>query len=89
MTNKNKKNLLPKSSLVIRFIAGMYLLYLAYGLFTGLDAPDGAPMGVSLGVGALFVVCGLVLVILNGRDFIKGNFEGGAMDVSGTEEESK
>lgn len=87
MTNKNRKSLLPKSSLVIRFIAGIYLLYLAYGLFTGLDAPDGAPVGVSLGVGALFVVCGLVLVIFNGRDFLQGNYVGGAMDVSETEED--
>ena len=41
----NKKPLLPKSSLIIRLVAGMYLIYLAYELGMGLlDAnAEGAP----------------------------------------------
>lgn len=86
MAKDNKKSLVPKSTLIIRLIAGMYLLYLSYELFMGLNAPDGAPMGVSVAVAILFVICGLVLVIVSGRDFIKGKYEGGTMDDSSYED---
>ncbi len=82
MANDKKKPLVPKSSLIIRLIAGMYLIYLAYELFMGLNAGEGAPVGVSIGAGVVFVVCGLILVIVSGKDFLKGNFQGGIMDVS-------
>ena len=84
MGKDKKKKLLPKSSLVIRFIAGMYLVYLAYELFMGLSAniEGGAPQAVSIGSAVVFGVCGLILVIFSGKDFIKGNFQGGIMDTS-------
>ena len=84
MANDKKKSLLPKSSLIIRLIAGGYLIYLAYELFMGLSAnnPEGAPTGVSIAAAVVFAVCGLILVIFSGRDFLKGNFQGGIMDVS-------
>ena len=89
MTNKNKKPLVSKSTLVIRLVAGIYLLYLAYELFMGLNMTDGAPMPVSIGVAILFVVCGLVLIFFSGKDFLKGNFQGGIMDLSEIEKEEK
>lgn len=84
MANDKKKPLVPKSSLIIRLVAGMYLIYLAYELFMGLNvnAADGAPMGVSIAAAVVFAICGLVLVIFSGKDFLKGNFQGGIMDVS-------
>lgn len=84
MANNKKKALLPKSSLIIRLIAGGYLIYLAYELFMGLGANtgEGAPMGVTIGAAFVFTICGVILVIINGRDFLKGNFQGGSMDVS-------
>ncbi|MBR4982567.1 MAG: hypothetical protein IKY94_08415 [Lachnospiraceae bacterium] len=88
MAKNKKKTLVPKSTLVIRLIAGGYLIYLAYELFMGLRAktPDGAPMGVSIGAAVIFAICGLILVFFSGRDFLKGNFQGGIMDVSEGEE---
>lgn len=86
MANDKKKPLLPKSTLIIRLVAGMYLIYLAYELFMGLNATDGAPAGVSVAAAVVFVVCGLILVIFSGKDFLKGNFQGGIMDVSENEE---
>lgn len=88
MAKNKKKTLVPKSTLVIRLIAGGYLIYLAYELFMGLRAktPDSAPMGVSIGAAVIFAICGLILVFFSGRDFLKGNFQGGIMDVSEGEE---
>lgn len=84
MANNKKKALLPKSSLIIRLIAGGYLIYLAYELFMGLGANtgEGAPIGVTIGAAIIFAISGLILVIINGRDFLKGKFQGGIMDVS-------
>lgn len=88
MAKDKKKVFVPKSTLVIRLIAGGYLIYLAYELFMGLSANtgDGAPIGVSIAAAVLFAVCGLVLVIFSGRDFLKGNFQGGIMDTGETTE---
>ena len=86
---KKKKPLLPKSTLIIRLICGGYLLYLAYELLTGLNQAESAPLPITLGASVVFIVCGLVLIILNGRDFLKGNFQGGIMDKPEKEEEEK
>ena len=82
MNNNKKKSMNPKSSLIFRLVAGMYLIYLAYQLFTGLNTDGGAPIGVAIGVAVIFVVCGGVLVFNSGRDFLKGNYQGGIMDVA-------
>ena len=82
MTNNNKRPLTTKSSLIIRLIAGMYLVYLAYELFMGLNEAEGAPIAVAVGAAIIFVICGVVLVFVSGRDFLKGNFQGGIMDMS-------
>ena len=91
MENDKKKNLLPKSSLILRLIAGGYLIYLAYELFMGVGVrtPESAPLGVSIIAIAAFAGCGLVLVFFSGRDFLKGNFQGGIMDVSKEEDISE
>lgn len=82
MANDKKKPLVPKSSLIIRLIAGMYLIYLAYELLMGLNTVDGAPKAVVIAAAIIFVVCGLILAIVSGRAFLKGEFQGGIMDVS-------
>lgn len=82
MANDKKKPLVPKSSLIIRVVAGMYLIYLAYELLMGLNAAEGAPAGVSIAAAVLFAVCGLILVVISGKAFLSGNFQGGIMDVS-------
>lgn len=84
MANDKKKTLVPKSSLVIRVVAGMYLMYLAYQLVTGLSSntAENAPMWVSITAAVVFAICGVIMVFFSGRDFLKGNFQGGIMDDS-------
>jgi len=86
MTNNNRRPTNTKASLIIRLIAGMYLVYLAYELFMGMNESQGAPVAVSIGAAVIFLICGIFLVIVNGRDFLKGNFQGGVMDISETTE---
>ena len=89
MAKDKKKVLFPKSTLIIRLIAGGYLVYLAYELLIGLrnNTADSAPVAVTVGAAVLFAICGLVLVIINGRDFLKGNYQGGIMDVKENKDE--
>ena len=82
MANDNKRPLTTKSSLIIRLIAGMYLIYLAYELFMGLNASEGAPTALVIGAAAVFIIFGVILVIVSGKAFLKGEFQGGIMDSS-------
>ena len=86
MTNNKKKSMNTKTSLIIRLVAGMYLVYLAYELFMGMNEAQGAPVAVSIGAAVIFLIFGIFLVISNGRDFLKGNFQGGIIDVNETAE---
>lgn len=85
MGKNKKKPLLPKSTLVIRLIAGAYLIYLAFELITSLNVENGAPVWVSVLAALAFAVVGIILAFCSGKDFLKGNFQGGIMDVSGKE----
>ena len=78
-----------KPPVLIRLVAGMYLLHLSYELYMGMDAEGGAPAAVSIGCMILFVLCGLTMVIFSGRDFLKGNYEGAAVKQSEEKEEKK
>ena len=89
MSNNSKRPTNTKSRLIIQLIAGMYLIYLAYELFMGLNETQGAPIVVSIGAGVLFLICGIFLVIVRGRDFLKGNFQGGIMDIIEEEKDTE
>lgn len=86
MARDNKRPLTTKSSLIIRLIAGMYLIYLAYELFMGLNASEGAPKALVIGAAAIFTIFGVILVIVSGKAFLKGEFQGGIMDTSVAED---
>lgn len=88
MEKNKKKPLLPKSTLIIRLVAGMYLIYLAYELGMGLiDATaEGAPTVLIILATLLFAVVGLIITVTSGKAFLKGEFQGGIMDQSQTEE---
>ena len=47
----------------------------------GMNDAQGAPTAVSVGAGVLFLIFGIFLIIIRGRDFLKGNFQGGIMDI--------
>ena len=83
MEKNKKKPLLPKSTLIIRLVAGMYLLYLAYELGMGLlDATgEGAPTPLIIFAVIAFAVVGLIITITSGKAFLKGEFQGGIMDI--------
>ena len=86
MANNNKRQLTTKSSLIIRLIAGMYLVYLAYELFMGLNETGGAPTALIIGAAVIFIIFGVMLVIVSGKAFLKGEFQGGIMDNSMAED---
>ena len=86
MANNNNRPLTTKASLIIRLIAGMYLVYLAYELFMGLNASEGAPTILVIGAAAIFTIFGVILVIVSGKAFLKGEFQGGIMDTSVAED---
>ena len=86
MAKDNKRPLTTKSSLIIRLIAGMYLIYLAYELFMGLNSAEGAPKALVIGAAVIFIIFGAVLAIVSGKAFLKGEFQGGIMDTSAAED---
>lgn len=88
MINSNKRPTATKASLIIRLIAGMYLIYLAYELLMGLGT-EGAPKALVIGAAVIFAVFGIVLALVSGKDFLKGNFQGGIMDVQAIEDSSE
>lgn len=85
MAKNEKKPLLSKSTLMIRLIAGAYLIYLAYELLIGVNVENGAPIWLAIIAAVAFAVCGIILVFFSGKDFLKGNYQGGIMDPSGDE----
>ena len=56
MANNNKRPTSTKTSLIIRLVAGMYLVYLAYELFMGMNESQGAPVAVSVGAAVIFLI---------------------------------
>ena len=62
----------------------MYLIYLAYELGMGLlDATgEGAPTPLIIFAVIAFAVVGLIITITSGKAFLKGEFQGGIMDIS-------
>ena len=82
MANNNNRPLTTKASLIIRLIAGMYLVYLAYELFMGLNVEGGAPTALVIVTAIIFALLGAILVIVSGKAFLKGDFRGGIMDTS-------
>ena len=89
MSNNNKRPTNTKSGLILQLVAGMYLIYLAYELFMGMNDGQGAPTVVSVGAGVLFLIFGIFLIIVRGRDFLKGNFQGGIMDIIEEEKDTE
>lgn len=64
-----------KSSYILRIAAGVYLVYLAYGLTGELMARTASNLWVAAGAAALFAVVGGVLVITTGIALYKESKE--------------
>lgn len=59
-----KKNYVPKSSLMIRIIAGGYLLYLAFQLITTMQEQTISPI-ITIGCSILFTVAGGIMLFFS------------------------
>ena len=82
MEKDNKRPVNTKPSLILRLIAGMYLVYLAYELIMGLNAEEGAPTALVIVAAIIFAVLGGILAIVSAKAFLKGDFQGGIKDNS-------
>lgn len=82
MFKRNNRSSNSKSSLVLRVVAGFYLIYLAYELFMGRNDPMGAPIVVSVGSAIVFLIFGVYFVVTTAKDFLKGDIKDKIEDVS-------
>ena len=69
-----EKNYVPKSSLVIRLIAGGYLLYLAYELITTFKDHTISPV-ITIGCSILFAVAGGIMLFFSLRALKRGEYK--------------
>ena len=61
-------------TVMLRLVAGGYLVYLAYGLFQEYLKPVGGGELLQIGAAALFAVVGAVLAAWSLRKLIKGEY---------------
>ena len=81
---EKKKQNTPMFSLVIRLIAGGYLLYLAYGLLS--SAMGGQIIAIIAMV--IFTIIGSVLLVITGKQLMLGEYQGGKADLPVDDSES-
>lgn len=79
--NKKGRSGLPTHmGLVFRTVAGGYLLYLAYSIYSSADEIQGAEKIAFTGAIILFAVIGAVIIFSSLRAMQRGEYEGGAGD---------
>lgn len=86
---KGRRSLPTRMSLVIRIVAGVYLLYLAYSIYNNQSEVQGAERFVFGAAMILFVVFGAVIAGTSLRAMQKGEYAGGAGDSGRDREEEK
>lgn len=82
MEKKDKRSLATKWSLVIRLLVGGYLIYTAYTLIEAIKTKNGMEQLFFIVFTALFTILGIILILMSGKSFIKGEYEGGSADDS-------
>lgn len=87
--NKKRKRGLPtQMNLLVRIVAGVYLLYLAYSIYGSLQEIQGMEKFIFLMAIVLFGSIGAAVVFFSLRSMTKGEYAGGAADTGEEEEES-
>lgn len=86
---KGRRGLPTQMNLVIRIVAGVYLLYLAYSIYNSQSEVQGAEKFVFLAAMILFVVVGAVIAGTSLRAMQRGEYAGGAGDPGREREEEK
>ena len=85
-TDKRKKNEKKRSGLpthmglIFRIVAGGYLVYLAYSIYSGSGEVQGAEKIAFVAAIALFSVIGLWVIVSSLRAMQRGEYEGGVGD---------
>lgn len=79
--NKKKRSGLPTHmGLIFRIVAGAYLIYLAYSIYTGSGNIEGGEKIAFIAAIAIFLVVGAAVVFTSLRAMQRGEYEGGAAD---------
>lgn len=79
--NKKKRSGLPtQMGLIFRIVAGAYLIYLAYSIYTGSGNIEGGEKIAFIAAIFIFVIVGAVIVFNSLRAMQRGEYEGGAAD---------
>lgn len=87
--NKKRKRGLPtQMNLVIRVVAGVYLLYLAYSIYNSLQEIQGTEKFIFLAAIVLFGAIGAAVAFFSLRSMTRGEYAGGAADAGREEEET-
>ena len=87
--NAPQKNTTPTRSYVLMLLAGAYLIYTGYRLCKNvIDGVDGGSWGFfAAGVG--FLIVGVVMLVVGGKNFIKNDKEKKAMEALAAEAAAK
>lgn len=64
----------PQLILILRLVAGLYLVYLSYGLLQDFTAQDSSRRILQLVCMLLFFLSGAVLGIWSGKELLRGEF---------------
>lgn len=83
---KRQRGLPTQMNLVIRIVAGVYLLYLAYSIFGSLSEAQGMEKVLFAAIVLLFAVIGAAVAFFSLRSISRGEYAGGSAD---SEEEEK
>lgn len=87
--NEKKRRSLPtQMNLMTHIVAGAYLIYLAYSIYSGAEAV-GSEKIVMLLAAVLFGVIGAVIIFSALRSLTKGEYVGGAGDPDGGNKEEE
>lgn len=81
MNNRN----VPKTSLVIRTVAGGYLIYLAYQLLTGLKDGGIENPAISIAGAVLFAIAGGIMIFFSLKALKNGEYMEAYMEKEETE----
>lgn len=83
-----ENNYIPKSRLVLRILAGGYLIYLGIDLLTTLKEQTISPV-ISIGCALLFMAVGAVLLFFSIRTMKNGEYKEAMEEKLGAQEEKK
>lgn len=86
---ENRKQGTPTRSCILMLLAGAYLIYTGYRLCKNvIDGVEGGSWGFfAAGVG--FLIVGVVMLVVGGKNFIKNDKEKKAMEASAAEAAAK